>query len=286
MACEKFYYDIDYHELSEDKIAFLKSIGINPEKDEQFIEHFLAEHIENTYSKLLANIVNKELTPWHEKNCCFVNNQDRLDLALCLVFQYIRTKGTRNSIVDTSNCLEQLLKELNYSKETIERYTIKQKEERIVQGNMLLDINQIVDLMQSFWNLTWVLGINQTDVPFYTSDNPIGTYPHIRHSIMSMSGIGSKGVEVFLPLSPNHILLMFDRSYHTEISSYDGRYVSLDDIDDINHYNRLCTYNSSRCVFSCNPDFSLIEKILIDNPTVFEIPKVSISFGGKKYFPQ
>lgn len=286
VACERFYYDIDYHELSEDKIAFLKSIGINPENDEQFIEHFLAEYIEESYSKILAKIVDKEVTPWHEKNCYFVNNQDRLELALFLVFQYIRTKETRDSIVDSSNCLEQLLKEMHCSKETIDQYTIKQKEEQIIQGNLLLDIDHIVDLMQSFWDLTWILGINRTDVPFYTSDNPIGTCPHIKHPIMSMAGIGSKGVEVFLPLSPNHILLMFDGSYHTEISRYNGRYVSLDDIDDIEHYNRLCTYNSSRCVFSSNSDFSIIENILLSNPNVFEIPKVSISFGGKEYFPK
>lgn len=286
VACEHFYYDIDYHELSKDKIAFLKSVGINPEDDEQFIEHFLAEYIEDSYSQLLAKIVDKDISPWYEKNCYFVDNQDRVKLALCLVFQYIRTKATRDSIVNSSNCLEKLLNEMHCSKETIEQYTIKQKEERIIQGNMLLDIDHIVDLMQSFCNLTWILGVNRTDVPFYTSDNPIGTCPHIKNPIMSMSGIGSKGVEVFLPLSPNHILLMFDGSYHKEIVPYNGRYVSLDDIADIEHYNRLCTYNSSRCVFSSSSNFSIIENILLKNPNIFEIPKVSISFGGKEYFPE
>ena len=51
-------------------------------------------------------------------------------------------------------------------------------------------------------------------------------------------------------------------------------------------YCRLCVYNSSRCVFASNPDFSVIKKILQTNPNVFEIPKVSISFGGKEYFPK
>lgn len=286
VACEKFYYDIDYHELSDDKIAFLKSIGINPEEDEQFIEHFFAEHIETTYTELLHNIVDKELTTWHEKNCYFVNKKDRFELALCMAFQYLRTKETRNSIVNSSSCLEQLLKELHCSEETIEQYKIKEKEEKIIQGNMLLDIDHIIGLIRSFYNLTWILGINRTNIPFYTSDNPIGTYPHIKHPVMSMSGIGSQGVEVFLPLSPNYILIMFDGNYHTEISRYNGRYVSLDDIDDIERYNRLCVYNSSRCVFASNPDFSVIENILQANPNVFEIPKVSISFGGKEYFPE
>lgn len=60
----------------------------------------------------------------------------------------------------------------------------------------------------------------------------------------------------------------------------------LDDIDDIEHYNRLCIYNSSRCVFASNSDFSLIENILQKNPDVFETPRVSISFGDKEYFPK
>lgn len=193
VACEKFYYDIDYRELSDDRIGFLKGIGINPEEDNQFIEHFFAEHIETIYSDVLQIIVDKKLTTWHEKNCYFADEKTRFKLALCMAFQYLRTKEIRNSIVNSSSCLEQLLKELNCSEETIAQYKIREKGEKIVQGNMLLDIDYMSSLIGSFWNLIWILGINRTNIPFFTSDNPIGTYPHIKHPVMSMSGIGSRG---------------------------------------------------------------------------------------------
>ena len=41
IACERYYYDIDYRELSAQKLVLLRELGIEPTKDEQFVEHFL-----------------------------------------------------------------------------------------------------------------------------------------------------------------------------------------------------------------------------------------------------
>lgn len=102
-------------------------------------------------------------------------------------------------LTDISNCLEQMLREMNASDEVIERYTVKKDEEKSIQGNMILDTEHIYDMALSFKELTWILGVNKTQVEFYTSDNPIGMIPHVTNDFISMSGIKSEGIEVFFP---------------------------------------------------------------------------------------
>jgi len=224
IACERYFYDIDYKELSEQKIVFLKGLGIEPTQDEQFIEHFLSGHVEGAYSELLKKIIDKEITPWYEKNCFFISQEDKLNFSVCIAFQYIRTMQTRRMLSDMSNCLEQVFGAMNVSDDFLKKYAKQEGEEKIIQGNMLLDIEHIFEMTISFFNLTWILGMNKTSTCFYTSDNPIGTKAHVKHPFMSMAGIKSEGVEVYFPLSPNHILLMYDGEYHKDIAPYGMRW--------------------------------------------------------------
>ena len=185
-----------------------------------------------------------------------------------------------------SNCLEQVLREMKVSDEVIDKYTMKDGDERNIHGNMILDIDHIRDMALCFYNLTWILGINRTSVDFYTSDNPIGTIPHVKNDFISMSGIRSEGVEVFFPLSPKHILIMYDGSYHKWVAPYDRRYVSIDEIDWVQEYNRRSVYNCNRCVFSKDGDLSVVDKISKENPQVLDIPKTRLSWGGKEFLPK
>lgn len=286
VACERYYYDIDYKKLSAQKIDMLKKLGIDAEEDEQFIEHFLSGQVESVYSTLLAKIIDREITPWHEKNCYFITPKDKLDFALCLAFQYIRTNKTRQMILDANNCLGQAFKDMNASEEMTSNYILDEGEEKSIQGNMILDVDNILELTLSFCRLTWILGVNRTTNAFYTSDNPIGTREHVKHPFMSMAGIRSKGVEVYIPLSPSYILLMYDGAYHTDLMSYDRRYVSLTETEDIELYNKLCAYNSNRFVFSKDGEYRLIEQIVEKDPKAFHFPTMTLSWGGKEYVPR
>lgn len=186
VACERYFYDIDYKELSAQKIKLLKELGIEVSQDEQFLEHFFSRHVEGVFSDLLSKILNVDITPWYEKECFFLSERDKLDLSIFASFQYIRTAETRRMLKDMSNCLEQVLREMKVSDEVIDKYTMKDGDERNIHGNMILDIGHIRDMALCFYNLTWILGINRTSVDFYTSDNPIGTIPHVKNDFISM----------------------------------------------------------------------------------------------------
>lgn len=287
IACERFFYDIDKSTLTTDNIEMLKIAGINPEIDEQFVEHFMASNVEDIYSKLLEKIIftAERATPWYEKNCFFISEVNKLYFSICLAFQFVRTKTVRNMLKDSSDCLEQVLKDMNVPQRTIDKYILKEGEDKNIHSNMVLDINQIIEMAKSFLGLTWVLGQNKTSTQFYTSDNPIGTRGHIQHPFLAMNGLKSKGVEVFFPLAPKYILIMYDGSYHKTIRPVDRRYVNITELEDIENYNTMCVYTSERCVFSNDGNFAIIGKILDKNPNVFDMPKTQLSWGNKKYYP-
>lgn len=285
VASERFFYDISHKGLNESALEFLYQCGINPECDNQYIEHFFSEQIEDRYAVLLNTIIDKEISPWYEKNCFFISEENKFIMSIYLVYQYIRTKSTRDSIVSSSKCIENWLKDMNCSEEFIKKYTIGLNDDESIQGNMLFDINHITELASAFCSLTWILGVNRTDVALFTSDHPIGTYSHIKDSIVSMSGIGCKGVEVYFPLSPNLILIMVDADYHKTFKKYNRKCVSLKYVENIERYNRLCAYNSGRYVFSKDSEFSLVNRMIEDNPSIFSSSKITLSYGGKIYTP-
>lgn len=288
VACERYFYDFDYHELSQPQIEWLKENGIDPEKDSQFLEHFFCSHVEGRFAELLSKIIDKtkDITPWYEKNCFFVSKSEKRYLSLGIAYQYIRTNEKRRMIIEDADCIEQMLRDISDDEQLINNYTLKSGDEEIIHGSMMLNTENIEEMASSFYDLTWILGINRTDMTFYTSDNPVGTRPHVKHPILSMGGIRSKGVEVFFPLSPDIILIMFDGSYHHKIAPYDRRYVSLTETEIIEDYNILCAYTSNRCVFSSDGKFEVIEKILKKDEDAFERPKTRLSYGGKPYFPK
>jgi Protein of unknown function (DUF4238) len=55
--------------------------------------------------------------------------------------------------------------------------------------------------------------VNRTDMPFLTSDNPVVLYNQMQEQIrhpLSGVGIASAGLEIFLPLSPDVCLVLYD----------------------------------------------------------------------------
>lgn len=64
------------------------------------------------------------------------------------------------------------------------------------------------------------------------------------------------------------------------------RYVSIDEIDWVQEYNRRSVYNCNRCVFSKDGDLSVVDKISKENPQVLDIPKTRLSWGGKEFLPK
>ena len=150
---------------------------------------------------------------------------------------------------------------------------------------MILDFHQLEDAARQLSNLTWLFGLNKTHQLFYTSDNPIGRKAHVRHPHISMTGLNSKGVEFFFPLSPDLILIMFDGDYHWQLKNFERKIIEIYTTEEIDYYNSLCATQCSRCVFSADGDFSLINDLLSTNPNILDHPHVIASWNGQEFIP-
>lgn len=290
VASENYFHDIDFNDiLTQEDIESLGLTRYDIENlnDEQFLENYLSRHVEDRFGPLLKHIINRvmAMSPWELRNCYFLSKEQKYHFSFHLAWQLIRVKSIRESIADSSDCLVQLLEDMGASLATIEQYSVSKSDLACIHTKMILDEKECTDLAKSFFSLTWVLLLNRTSLPFYTSDNPIGTKAHIKHPMLSMNGLDCRGVEAYFPLSPSLLLLMFDGNYHTHFKGDERRIVEVD-IDKVKHYNSLTALNCSRCVFSSDDDFSVVLEVLKKNPNAFNRPRSLLKGGSKTYTPR
>lgn len=291
IAAERYFYDIDFTGvLTEDD---LKEYGIPPcdpkhIDDEQYIENYFANRVENHFKQQLGSIIQriKGMNPWEIRNCVFMSPREKFLFSYHLAFQFIRVKSVRTSLTDSADCLEQVLTDMGASQQVIDRYALEESQLPLIHGQMILNQERIDELSQCFFSLSWVLQVNRTSQPYFTSDSPIGTKAHVHHPYMSMAGLKSRGVEAYFPISPELMLVMLDGDYHTGLGKYDRRIVEVDDVESVIDYNSRCVIHSDTCVFSRTDNFSLIEDLLSKYPALLDMPHTVVHWGGNTYTPR
>ena len=288
VASENHFYDVDFPETINPKVC--EDLGMNVAEVEaifksQPIENFFSRKIEGELSTILKKITANvaQLTPWVKENCFFISGDDKLKLSAQLAYQHIRTKSVRNMLLESADCLTQVLKDMKVPEKTIEKYILDKNKAKAIHAQMLFDGEELLSSMLRFNSLIWVLGVNKTPIDFITSDNPICTQAHIKDDFLCMSALMSKGVEIFYPISPRIGLFMFD-DYHKAMEKYHRRYTEITKTEMIDHYNSLCAIRSERCIFSSKNDFTIIDT-LNDLGVNLTASKTSVSWGGNTYYP-
>lgn len=291
VAEENYFYDIDLTkvmaESEKEKYGFSKDADLSKVDEEQYIENMFAKDIEGNFKFLLKKIIKiTSKSQWEIQNCFFISDEDKLAFSYYIAIQNLRVKRVRETISNISNLIHQAFENENVVPGFFEKYTARKEELPFIHGAMICDDNSVNALAQRIYALKWLLGINKTDSMFLTSDNPIGTIPHVSHPYMSMNGLNSEGIEAYFPISPNVILLMYDGDYHKSINPYDRRSIYLYDSNDVAMYNEQIVHNSTRCVFSKNGDFSIVQLMLKENKDVFNLSSTVMHWGGRTYTPK
>ena len=292
IASENYFYDLNLEGVftaEEIKYYDLEGVDLSKIDDEQYIENFFANNIEGIFKKALEQIISRvrAMNAWEINNCFFIKPEQVFSFSVLLALQYIRVKRVRNSIEELTDLLDQALRDKNASQELIDKYTKTSKNQlKYIHGKMIFDNEWILHFARTFSSHIWLLLKNKTTQPFFTSDNPIGTAEHVHNPYMAMSGVSSEGVEIYFPLSPDLMLVMFEKTYHSNMMSKNYRIVEIDDLDMIDDYNSRCVMNGSRCVFSQTDDFSIIKKMKAKRPDVLRLPKSTLTWGGKTYIPR
>lgn len=113
----------------------------------------------------------------------------------------------------------------------------------------------------------WLLAVNYTDTLFYTSDSPVIQLPHAHDALGPKHGIASTGIEIAWPLSPRHMLLLFERTHHKHLEEIENRVVPINDaLAHVLPYNQRQVAGAYRQVFSSDGKFEEAIKLLELNP--------------------
>ena len=101
--------------------------------------------------------------------------------------------------------------------------------------------------------------INQTSQEFILSDNPVVTYNKFLHfrKVLSNTGLATKGLKLFLPITPKKSLLLFDPTVYS-IRKNKQRIVKIKAESDINNLNALQVCNAVNNFYYKNKDFNCI----------------------------
>jgi len=112
--------------------------------------------------------------------------------------------------------------------------------------------------------LQWILLENKTEMPLWTSDNPISKFnPNRTSPYMGNLGYLSPGVQIYFPLSSHLCLSLCDIGQYGLLPSGKMFMYSTENVIYQNHIEFDC---SIRHVFSEDNNFELAEKILKEIP--------------------
>jgi hypothetical protein len=106
-------------------------------------------------------------------------------------------------------------------------------------------------LIPLVYDLHFKIILNKTDVPFITSDHPVVLYNQFleaRKKYGSNTGFANKGLEVFVPLSPSHIVIFFDKDVY-KIGSKNEQIIVLNSVSDVDNLNLLQCLNANENLY-------------------------------------
>lgn len=285
VASERYFYDFSLRDfLSEQDInaLFDDTNGLDIDSNIQLVETALSVAIEDPYADFLNKILKKagEVSNWHLKNCYFLHPDYKETFSGFLAVQYVRTASVRNMIRDISDEMSQFVAMMDASPNMLEEYhTLTKDEAKNIHIGMMLQEEHLSELAFYFKRLKWVLGINRTGIKLLTSDNPICTVAHCNNGPFQMNGLASKGVEVFIPLSPECILIMLDGDYHKVIGQHDMNYIEIENKDIIEYYNSHICMHAERSIFSSDGDFDLIYRLKEEDERLVQVPESTLNWG-------
>ena len=185
-------------------------------------------------------------------------------LSICLALQVVRTRAQRNCIEGIfRKVAEQMIniiksKSLESSDDKEFNVSINDDYIRLQQISMMMDPDFVCQFAETFNQHIWVLLINTTRIPFFTSDNPIARIPHKYDKYKGYSGYASEGIELAYPISSKYLVNIYDSKMFDKISKLDRNYLVINDEKEVLRLNIAQRDCCNRCVFTGFDDFSSI----------------------------
>ncbi|WP_420643677.1 DUF4238 domain-containing protein [Candidatus Leptofilum sp.] len=211
-----------------------------------------------------------------------ITDKQKEHLAFHLALQIMRTREFRANYIELSKMFLQEISEAYLKSQDIEaNVQVSIKFEAVAHGQMVLGSPLLSRLTSFLSNCIWFFGINETEQPLYTSDNPIVKKNHLPSKLRVDDGWLSPGIEITFPITPTIILNIHSRKMY-EVSNLtkkladdlDGNLIKLER-ENVTYYNSLQVVSSYRQVYSKSQDFELAKKICENNPEICKLDRAS-----------
>jgi len=192
----------------------------------------------------------------------------KVAISVMIATQHLRTKDFREVIKESSEYVLRLAKQKGVSKDdsTLRIIAGLAQEEIAKRYQFTLMEKSITEFALSLIQMKWVLFVNNTDIPFWCSDNPFtysNTLAYDRYDGLGFERLGS---QTHFPLSPKPSLEIVDPIMYAFYPSK----IYIDNKENIIFNNHLQVKNSKRYIFSSANDFSLADQMLAKNPRLME----------------
>jgi hypothetical protein len=238
-----------------------------------------------------------------EKSLSGLTQREREVVAIFIATQHLRTPHLREMLHSMNAHMANLFRELGVdpSKEVAGFQELQPSE---IPSAALQLLGLVRNFAPMLLSKTWVLLENQTEQPFYVSDNPVAMENHMGGGV----GLGVPGVEVSMPLSGSLVLSMICPSIAEPASrivrrarwlgplrrwlaprlwpAFQPSHALVQAADtgmpmparraEVIHYNSLRVFFANCYIYSGTDDFDLVRDILRAHPQLRTGPRLEI----------
>jgi hypothetical protein len=218
----------------------------------------------------------------------------RMWMSLCVAVQLVRTLDYRQQIVGAmerlfeatmDSVLELAKPELASQVRAQAKYDDKTAAQ--IHAKLMWDPKFISKIAAILYHRIWVIGVNNTGIPLFTSDTPVVIQAHKQKESYTPDpkqgpafskaidlviesktpGIEGEGKEVVFPLNPQCALIILENKYFSYLEKNQGKRYLLQP-EDVVRLNSLQVVRSNRQLYSVSNDFSLAEKLCSEYPDI------------------
>jgi hypothetical protein len=249
-AQEKHFYDVP------------AEVELPAGADRQMAEKLLSEiesHFGPLIDRLVASAVDGRIA--HEQIAEF---------SPFVALQWMRTRTYRDVAYEVTQkggqALVDRLVEANFPGESCKLKFVPEQM-ALVHTAEMLDPQRLRQMGHELDRHIWVIGINESNHPFYTSDHPVVRRGNYQCDGLEMVGIADPGIEFSFPLSSQHVLLIMERRHFAAWTKHDARAVKLT-VEQVRDYNQIQVMRSSRRLYCREDDFDLAREVCERHPII------------------
>jgi hypothetical protein len=89
----------------------------------------------------------------------------------------------------------------------------------------------------------------------------------------------SPGIEIAMPISSNHLLVLYERTFHKDFEPYDNHILIHYDPQNVTYFNAMQVAQSYKSIFCSERQFALAEEMVNTDPELKQVNRQRLGFS-------